>query len=1352
MTNSPARHAFFRFLVIWFAALFPAALRAQESPPPGWSFELGEAFADYHAGHFSKSAEICRAVAATAKSETVRRDAEALAAMTSMRMGTREECTSGRTRLGQVLRSDSRILDRPDARFALGLARLTLNETSAALGELLGALEGFERQQRTPRVLEALVAVADCWSRFNEWGLPVRGLPLAPPDSPEAAAAERTKRIAEFRAKAETIAGGESAVARIDVIVARQMLQRDESRSDGIARLQELVKTKDLAVSTEAAMILAEQLAGQGAAANAILPLYQFVASANLGEKSRQAQQAAEELLRRKVDFVLPAVIKANEPALARAAIANFTGILFEARRFDIAEFLTRNKGMLIESQLPDDGALVASGPLNRPDGSVASRWTADIPLKLPAGAFVILARDAAAPTGAAIGKALLLVDSLEAAVIVGNQQALVAANAAAACKARFWMHGSFQPVEITLTNGSAVFALPPESRLVTDRRWVCLVQSDFGTTAVCRGTLPETPLREKGGAGVLLSAAPESPRVAEEVLVSGWLADGLAPGAPPLRLDVELRDTLDELREKRTVTVDATGAFAAKFSAAVEWAGATIHPVIRHQGAVLPCLFRIPLIRLNQPTEIVPLIDAELGLLGIAQEGLLRGNLRARYPWATPLLRGRADMRFRAVRLPDSEMLLSRLATPTVTLRSRLDTQGRAIFAQPTAAFSLEAGKVAINAHFDVFGPESAGASRSIERLFSEESVHLWLDPFDQPCIAGRPVSLRVGWYDPSHQLGGVQPTLELRAPADREFTAIPLFPDRGGYWTADWFPCGPGMHLARATLPRLDGSLQEAIVNIPVESAAPHAQAETVSFQAALEQDGSQYAIRVLAATDRNLPILATVLADQPLSGAWLGVDRNAGTRIALSRVPASGVNVALFTLEGGELRCLGARWLAGPSNPAIRIVSADPEISPGKVARFEVASTAGDLRGASVIARLVDLAESGSVNWLLSEQEIDSASPRFSLTSGNSANRRNASDALPLPSVGPIPSQAALSMSRGMSLWTEVERAAGEKAVFTIPLPAAPGRYRLSATARWRDGRQATALLPLDLSQSTAISADLPAVLFAGDRSVASIHLENPSDQPRSAHVRVTPGACIALENWRLAGGPSSAAPKEEGGSIAIDLMPRSEAILTANFEAARAGRGVFQLSLESGSQNTRIERAYRVMSTTETPQSNPSKETLPVIRKIYRVDTALPDPEELDPDQKPTLPRPSLFKEPRMPLAELESTPLGTILLVEDTIEFQRPMTNIEWIQRAPSLAALRDESDNSAHAIAPVASFTAREATYRQESLAPGKYTHRFLLVTRRPGVCLLPGPLIRATGETFQIRTEPLEPRIRSVD
>ncbi len=1351
MKNSSIGRFFRYLLAAYFAALCPFPLIAQETPPLGWSFELGEAFAAYHGGHFSESAEICRAVAASTRNETVRRDAEALSAMASMRMGSREESTSGRTRLGQVLRSDSRIVDRPDARLALGMARLTLNETSASLGELLGALEDFERAQRTPRVLETIVALADCWSRFNEWSLPVRGLPLTPPESPEAAAVERAKRVAELRAKAAKITGSEAALARIDVIVARQLLQRDETREDGMARLHSLARTNDISVSSEAAMLLAEQLTKKGAPADSIVPLYQFVAGAKLGERSRQAQQAAEDLLRRTVEFDVSKVSRADSPAPLHVSVANFAQLVVEVRRLDLAEFLARNKGMLVEALLPDDGALISSHAVTRPDGSPATRWSHDLSISMPAGAFVVLARDGAAPTGPAIGKTLVQVDSLNAVVLLGNRDALVAVQSDAACRAQFWMHGSFQPVEIPLRNGCAVFPLPPESRLVKDRRWVCLVRNDGGRMGLCRGVLPDAPLPEKGGAGVLVSAAPETPHVAEELLVCGWLADGLAAGAAPLRLDVELRDTMDELRGKSSVTVDATGTFSARFRAQQDWVGSTIHPVIRHEGAVLPSLFRMPLIRVYEPVELQPLIDVELGLLGIAQEGLLRGNLRARYPWGAPLQRGRAEMRFRAVRLPDAELLLPRLATPTLSFRNRLDAQGRATFAQPTAVFSLEAGKVAMNALFDVFGPESPSVSKSAERLFSEESGHLWLDPLDRSAIAGQPVHLRVGWFDPFRLIGGARPTLDVRGPAESEFATIPLFPDRGGYWTADWFPIGAGTHLVRIALPRPDGSLQETLSNIPVAPSQSRGVVETISFQTSMESSGEKPAVRVSAKANVKFPILAALLADQPLGATWLESETSFESRIALPRVPASGVNVALFSLENNELRCLGARWLAAPAELALRIMPADAEVSPGKLTRFDVECPNADLRGATVVARLADAGESGSVNWLLSEHEIGSSTPRFLMTSGHGGKANSAPAAPLLPSLLPVPSLAAMAMSRGLGLWSEVEHSAGEKVSLTIPLPAEPGQYRLSVMVRWRDGRQAVGMLPIDFSKSIAIDADLPTLLFAGDRTIASIRVENPGPQTRPIRLRTLPGNGLALEAWRVASGPNGIALKEEADALAIDLPARSELILTANFEATRAGRAVFQATLEAGAQRTRVERAYRVFSSTPPPQTAPSDSPMRIERRIFRLADVPPEPEELDPS-KPALPRPSLYKLQRFPLGELDSIPLGTLLLVEDAVEFQRPVADLEWSQRAPSLTSMRDESDNSANAIAPVFSLSSREANYRRDSLGAGKYSHRFIIVVRRPGVCLLPAPIIRSKGETIRIQVEPAELRVRSID
>jgi len=1010
-------------LVVGGCLLLMCGAAFGQTLPPGWSPELGEAFSLYYAGRFEDVANMCRSVAESARSEQVRRDAQALSAMALMRQDSRSDRIDGRTRLGLVAERDPTIMERSDCRFALGAARSALEQTSSALGELLAALEGFARERRPQRALEACVVIADTWSRYGEWNTPIPGLPLAVPESPESAQGERARRVAEMRAKAASLPDSTDAVRKIDFIAARMQLAQAGTRAAAIDALRALASRTPLdEIAADAALRLAEELVADNRGDEAV-EVYRRVAAARLGERSQRAETLAGEAARPRVELALEGTPRPGGKLRVRLTANRVRSIELELRRIDLAAHLAEHRGVLLEQNLPDDGAMIGSQAVRPPDGA-GTRWTATAEFDAPRGAIVALA-SAIDEKGAPLRcRQVFAVSAADAAVIAGPRAALIVTtpNLSDGAKARFWMQGSFVPVEIDLAGGCAVMPLPPEARLLRDRRWVCLVTSDAGV-ALCRGSLPgdaEAALRS------VVSIAPEHPHVGEEVLIAGVLvSDNGAVDREVMRqgVQIELCDTMDEVRAKASAAVDAAGVFSVRLRIAPELAGAIFHPVVRGGGRVFAPLYRPVLARVATGDPRAADLELNLGTMGASNEGLVRADVRGMTAWGLPLAGGRTSYRLRAVRLPGCDDDSPRVPSLPYSSQARLDDGGRTSLTHPMATFKLPAGPIAMNAEVSVETLDGRRATVQREAI-AGGAAHVWIEwdalgqpdgeTSPRPLRIGDMTQLRVGWFDPKNLASGAAPRLAIRAPGG-EFVDYPLHPDRGGLLAADWSPWRAGAHELRATL-EIDG-------HDPVTSSRRVLVAELegdrtpglTAFDVRSSNEGRGQ-IEVCVHASETRPLLVIVAAQNPLAAAWLPAQ--SGERrltIPLARIPGSGAVATLLDVRDGAVRPLGSRPIAPPSSH-LRIAGETPTLAAGSLASLSVElADGGALDEATVIARLTSAEDAGAVDWLLRAPSGDAQETLHALAVAGSGPHESPG----LPAGVVFPGAAGHSLLRGGTL---------------------------------------------------------------------------------------------------------------------------------------------------------------------------------------------------------------------------------------------------------------------------------------------------------------------------------------------
>lgn len=1328
--------------------------------PPGWSPEVGEAFGLYYAGRYGEAGSACRAIAGSARSDQVRRDAEALAAMALMRQEARNDRIEGRTRLGQAARGDLSLMDRPDCRFALGAARSALNETSTALGELLAALDGFEREKRTERTLEACVVIADTWARFGEWNMPIPGLPLAAPDSPEAADRERARRVAEMRTKAAGLPGSDDALRQIDLISARRKLARPDSRAAGLEMLRALASVGRLDdIAADAALRLAEELMADNRGAEAV-EVYGRVAAARLGERSQRAESLAAEASRPRVELSVARTPRPGRPLRIDVTANHVRSIELELRRVDLAKFLSDRQGVLLEQALPDDGAVIGSQSL-APAGQSAGRWTAVAEFVAPAGALVAIA-SAIDASGAPLRiKQVIVVSDLDAVVIAGSRQALVvAAPGASGAKARFWMQGSFVPVEIDLAAGCAAFALPPEARLLRDRRWVCLLQSEAGV-ALCRGSLAENPESSAAGRSVVC-IAPEHPRAGEEVIVAGILAgDGGRDGAEAVRggVEIELCDTLDEVRARVNAAVDPCGVFSARIRISPELAGAILHPVVRTQGRVLSPLYRPVTARVATGEPRHADVDLNIATAGSANEGLLRGALRGLSAWGRPLAGERANYKLLAVRLPGSDDDSPRAASPAFFSKARLDNAGRTSLSHPMAVFNLPAGAIAMNAEATVNTSDGRAVTAQREVLAGAGPAHVWIEldarhardgEESRGVRVGDVVSLAVGWFDPQSLASGGAPSLAIRAPGSG-FVEYSLRPDRGGLLSADWSPWCAGTHELRATLPLGEGGSATALRQIDVSAPGAGRSAGVGAFDARVRDNGRDAIDVSLVAADER-PRLVVIVAQDPLGAAWLPA-RTGEQRVTIpiGRLPAAGATAALFELRDGVLLALGSRPVAAPI-PELRVKSPSASYAPGSQGALTIElADGGSLAGATLIARLTTAHETGAVDWMQRAAALSGSTPTAALPTGGSG--MGVSPAV--PAVAGFPSAAGLSLLRGSGLWSGVSRAQAEVTRIRVPLPATSGEVRLRGIAIWPDRRVAVLNQPLTIGGPVELLADVPEVISLGDRSIAVVRLCSASGRPVSGVLRAKEGRGLTLGAWSVGSGRAEVTPTPGEPAASVVLPASGAAYLRLPIEAAATGRGSLRFEFVGDDSSIGAEAFYRVLDGPARAETQPAdasaKAPFRIQRKLYVV--APLDARAQAAIENATDPRlvqtPALANQPRFEIRDERALPIGTMVLVEESIESDRLLRDVSWVQHVPANCVTRPDSPREWRALSAAADVRYSQYSCRLEQLAAGTTTHQYAFMVNRPGSCGLPLPVARSESNT--LRTELVSPPLRIV-
>lgn len=1296
-----------RLCLVWLVLGYVLATSAAAQPSE-WSAELAPAFEAYFAEDWVETQQRCARVLDAARSEAVRRDAEALQCLATMRQGTRADRTFGRARLQDLIARSPSLARRSECLLALGACQLELGETAEALRNLSGAVAGFEREVRPARAIAALRVLADAWVRHGEWELtPAELVPRRPADS-AAARAVRIEKLSEIAARLRALSAPADELVRVEIAQARILFEAGDS-GEAMASLERIAaRTPPTPATAAAGLELADAYENAGRTADALRVL-ESVAAARVGAASDAAAQRAKGYQAARIEVIAPARLSPGERFSAAFRARNCNSVRFEVRAVDLAAFVAQKRGQFAPAALPIDGpamhvadvAISAQNPLKWSHGTDAAN------VELPAGAYVLWARGAGARGETVDVRQLLLATRLETAALVGPRKALFAAtheNAPVAkASLEFWVRGAFVPQKTELTDGVGSVAYRGEARLLRDKRWLALLRAG-DDLALLSGELPIEPgVREDEAA--LLAVVEETTR-GRGVHALGRL---LRPSEDSQAWEVEWSDGAG-----RTLQRDAAqpvGNWIASAITPETIGGATaLRLTLRREGRVVSTLrggdfpLRIPpdSARLEFEVAVPSLVDAADPSFPVSAQvrdpdGRAVGGLPVRFDF-----RGIAD--------PGGVV-----RGPVFSTRSgQIDASGRYDLRVALADFLHPERPLAILGRAMVEDADGRRSEVSARLLAGGVPAVAWVRAASTQQW-GSPIEFSAGWFDPALLASG--PAWVNVSRLGERVARLAVRPSSGAWHANPFCAPSPGEYELAVELPLSDGGVVRGSQTVQVLSAsvAPAGAAPPPAAVGGGSPELEALDLRELVLRRRDdgwvlfgsgrstVPLLAVVADEKAADGVWLPMLEGAFEHVMPGRIEF-GQRVLLFKLVNAQ---------------PILVAIVTPEAEPAD--SWEVAVEPGvrprarlRLAGESAsrwFVRVARVQAEAALDWL--GGSAPDASPRESVLSAASVHGMQA-----LPAPTPLDERAAVALFADETVTAQLVEPRDGVAELELALPS-DGVYDLHALAERPDGTVVASRTRIRHRAPLSVElSPLPAVARVGDRLRAVVRLENRTDAAQSGRwIATGEGAALlgATEGeWRLAARQAMTIPIE--------------------YEVAVAEEAVLSVQLE-GDVPCMLRRPFRVAATGATLADG-----IVVRRELFRWI------EDRAASADPTDPTTERWR--REVLTGGETLAPGELLLVVERIEGLPAAGEIDWRQDAPANfeTALRDFEE-----LRPLGAVKSATRSSRAIEVAAGAGAvrlHEYVLMARRAGSCEFPPPMLERGGTAAPVRVEP-ELRVR---
>lgn len=1343
------------------AAWLTAAASAQPAVPSQWSAALAEPLRLMFAGDLDRSASLALSIGETASESTLRHEAQAVQALALLLREDRPARVQGRALLMQLESQSAGLVQRAESQYALGVAATELGETAVALTHLETAVGQFEAQADHPRQAAALVALARAWGRHSEWQTtPMRFIP-AQPETPDEALAIRMAKVQEQRTRLARLPDVRESLAELDLLLADMQLADPPNAQEGRGTLKRLASEAPLTRGgARAAMRLGRQadLEDEWAAAE---EWYERVAHSPDESLATDARNALRALSRAQLRCSLQTdgqhvQVHVNGRRMSRIAL--------EIRSLDLADWLGSSRGHLLEVHLPESGAVRASHEITAGPGGDAEGV---LEAQLAAGAYVVLARGEPGAGADGVVKRLLLVDPLPVTALIGIERGVLALTDArdhdAGAEVEFWMQGGFVPLRFPLRDGVGDFDLPPEARLLVQKRWTCLIRvgSRFGLLS---GQLAE---EDPGGSQV------------RAVLLAGSPGDAAAGGAPltgvllnavgardaswnrPLR--VELRDARDQLFVAAQAQVHA-GAFAMEIPIGDDVLPERLHVQLRDGARPIPLIGHRADLQLGR--ELLPAwFDGGVPERQRPDDLELPIRLEARYPWGRAIEHGNGQLALLAIGLPQPTSGVAE-ALRSFSDHVHLSDRGVLNLKLPLPLSFKGSAPLVLRTVLSVGDDGTTLGALEQEILMADEPALAWVIVEPHSATIGQPLRFHVG-----HVGMNAAPASRAIVQIIDSFTGVKaeLHTRRTarGWTTEHWFPDHAGTYEVVATVQRLNAPPLTARASFACkDEPIRNSPALRNGGMRALMTAGADRTDAVSVTTSPNAegllvflsgneaPLGAVVLrrgagkARWPVPRDWSSVSSQSANkpqaRTTTGRVPRK---VLLIRTQSGRPAVVDSAMIDAPDGRAILRLEAPAQALPGGAVQLRVRLE--QEAGGAIPGKALVYVAAPPVPSLLEWTHADALGetftrPGYRIFGGDEPlNPEHETGAGSAEKAPPWQVEPALSewLSAVPRLWSiRMLDVPAEGAQFELDLPCRAGVYRV-AVLGLHASCTAVAEALIDASRAIDAQIDLPARARPGDLVRCTLMLRNHLPTAACVRVRLEP-----LEGLHIVGLYEPGAAVLQGTSeTEVALAPGQAVFLKSDLEVLAATAGRIQVRLRHDGGEQRLSRAVTI-------KSEPSADRSATIRLRRQVARMTPIALESDEaDHADGMPRKIRHRWDAEPVADGAVVPSGAWLRVREEVEIATGIRNAAWRQDMPCTAAVRvapEDVEDRRGEIGRLSTRTADSCQYTSTQRSAGRTVHEWWMQATRPGTGILPAPEVSADGHALPLVVEPHDFRI----
>lgn len=1285
-------------------AVSPAAAAIND-----WSEPSRPALIAYTQGNW----ELARQLAAGLRGagDEARADGAAIEAMVTLRTADRKDRMTARAALANQLKTHPDLLQRPEVLFAFGLTQQFLNEYSTAVEYLDAAARAFAAE-RSPRAIEAWVALAEVWRDFNEWEYLPAQFQVAPPANAEAAHQLRLERIDALRSQAEAAGTPTATIARLDFVAGAARLDHPSTSDQGRAALEALSGGP---AAARADLELGRYFGRGGRSPEAIAALRR-AADAGVPEIAEQARAALRELAAPRLELVAPQSPRPDQPFGVDVKTRNLTQVEVELREVRLGDWLagrsprSRAPRMDVDA-LPITGALVFQTRIDI-DAPAHAEWRAadhaPISAQAPAGAYVLIATGRTSESTTITARALVIVSELRAAIVIGADHVAIVAHAPAGAEpihARFWAQTAIAAARRTLEDGAVVFELPAEFQR-PDKRWVCLVESG-NHVALFTGAISREQARPK----CALSAVTVKPDDRTARVVGLALnPDGTPYNGP---VSVDWRDAADVSRH--VAQAEARGGFfsaemplrAADFDKSFSIIAAVNRAILETIG--FPAITRTPVVDPSQ-------FDASVALPPQRpSDADARVQLEARFPAGEPLVDAELHSGLRGLRFDPTGAAPPYL---TVTASLELATGGHGLSNAEVAPAALDADAVQVEGALQ-------DATRRNVRVVSDA---IWIDPpvavwFERtpPATVGLPIRFEVGWHAPT-DVRPVDMTVRVMR-ADAECARMPVREHAMTGFTPLWTPVESGRHEAVLTARLSDDRMVEARAAFIVND-SPGAYVTSSSV-------GSD------ASASPEIQIALNGRFDGPLALI------SGGAEPYWAQVVTPGDVVSQLTfqapIEGGADRHQLVAIALEANGPRPIFVDRRPPAAPTAalevtMARREEARCVkiecGDKAGAALI-RMVSADARGTLRWTPGPlPPVRSGEPGWEI----SIPAAEASRPLLAPPL--LSDDVAEALFAGETMWATVAEWSEGEPEKTVELPELPGAWRVYVVLS-QLGELTAHRLP-EFENALDFPLIAPIAAQRGDRFIVSARLPR-ADGPVSTRV-TTNGVFLDSEVWRWTPAGAIRLPGDLRGQPPQSLPSvAGDARLLFRAEAVNAGTATITVTAEDRDSSP-VSRATATITISDPPAPT-ERPDVSVQRELRLMREEFVDAAELGGARVDSERAQRVWRAEVLPPDARIS--LGDVILVRDRFTTTDPHEQLEWTQTLPANCATWSAPFEDATPIGKSAELGWQHQRFESPRLSPGDHIHEFVMVAVRPGVCALPAPRLHANNREITVSVEP---------